>query len=255
MPRRKKSAPNLKNKDKIVAQIYDHTGKAVEEMILPNEVFGAKINPKLIAQTVRVYLANQRSGTHSTKTRSQVRGSTRKIYRQKGTGRARHGDIKAPIFIGGGVAHGPIPTDYSLNLPRKMARGALLGALTDKWQQGSIKIVKGLDKIPPKTREIVNLLSKLAFLTPKKDKVLILTDESCQNIILAARNLPTVTTIPAVLLHTYAVLSHNNLLMTVDAVRTLQGLEEKSEVKPQNVKKKTVGKITDKSDKKVRIKR
>ena len=231
MPRTKKPTKKLEKKDKLKAPIFDLKGEVVEQISLPEEVFGAKVNSLLLAQAVRVYLANQRTGTHSTKTRSEITGSTRKIYRQKGTGRARHGDIKAPIFIGGGVAHGPKPKDYSLDFPSKMKKAALISALSDKWSQGSIKIVKGLEKLPAKTREIISLLSKLSLNFSDKEKVLILTSGKMQSILLAARNIRSITTLPVSILNTYKVLSHNNLLMTSDAITDLN-----KRLMPQKIK-------------------
>ena len=231
MPRTKKPAKKLEKTDKLKAPIFNLKGEVIEQISLPEEVFGAKVNSLLLAQAVRVYLANQRTGTHSTKTRSEITGSTRKIYRQKGTGRARHGDIKAPIFIGGGVAHGPKPKDYSLNFPSKMKKAALISALSDKWSQGSTKIVKGLEKLPAKTREIISLLSKLSLNFSDKEKVLILTSGKMQSILLAARNIRSITTLPVSILNTYEVLSHNNLLMTSDAITDLN-----KRLMPQKIK-------------------
>ena len=231
MPRTKKPTKKLEKKDKLKAPIFDLKGEVVEQISLPEEVFGAKVNSLLLAQAVRVYLANQRTGTHSTKTRSEITGSTRKIYRQKGTGRARHGDIKAPIFIGGGVAHGPKPKDYSLDFPSKMKKAALISALSDKWSQGNIKIIKGLEKLPAKTREIISLLSKLSLNFSDKEKVLILTSGKMQSILLAARNIRSITTLPVSILNTYEVLSHNNLLITSDALTDLN-----KRLMPQKIK-------------------
>ena len=231
MPRTKKPTKKLEKKDKLKAPIFDLKGEVVEQISLPEEVFGAKVNSLLLAQAVRVYLANQRTGTHSTKTRSEITGSTRKIYRQKGTGRARHGDIKAPIFRSGGVAHGPKPKDYSLDFPSKMKKAALISALSDKWSQGNIKIIKGLEKLPAKTREIISLLSKLSLNFSDKEKVLILTSGKMQSILLAARNIRSITTLPVSILNTYEVLSHNNLLITSDALTDLN-----KRLMPQKIK-------------------
>jgi len=124
-------------------EVIDTVGKVVETMELPKELFGAKINSVLMAQAVRVYLANQRLGTASTKTRGEVDGSTRKIYRQKGTGRARHGGIRAPIFVKGGIAHGPKPRDYSLLLSKNMRIAALRSALSAKVKAGEVAVIAG----------------------------------------------------------------------------------------------------------------
>src|SRR5581483_3879222 len=125
---------------KLSASVYDLKGKAIGRVTLPSEVFGVEENPHLLAQAVRVYLANQRQGTVSTKTRGEVQGSTRKIYRQKGTGRARHGGIRAPIFVHGGIVFGPKPREFSLSMPQKMRRLALFTALSGKVKDGELKI-------------------------------------------------------------------------------------------------------------------
>ncbi|MGH7246030.1 MAG: 50S ribosomal protein L4, partial [Candidatus Levyibacteriota bacterium] len=142
--------------------VFDAKGKVVSSMTLPKELFDMPINKTLMAQAVRVFLGNQRQGTVSTKTRGEVAGSTRKIYRQKGTGRARHGGIRAPIFVKGGIAHGPKPKDYTFSLPVKMRRKALFSALSAKVKEGGIRVVSGLSKIEPKTKPVAELLTAIA---------------------------------------------------------------------------------------------
>ena len=141
--------------------VYSTAGKVLESMTLPKEVFDAKINNNLMTQAVRVYMANQRRGTVKTKTRGEVKISTRKIYRQKGTGRARHGAKSAPIFVGGGVAFGPRQRDYSLKLNQKSRKAALFSALSSKLKDGEIKIVTGLEKLEPKTKKMADVLKYL----------------------------------------------------------------------------------------------
>ena len=191
----KKGSKNITNtsKDNLKTVVYDTSGKSLGNLGLPVEIFGVKASPNLMAHAIRVYQVNQRQGTASTKTRSQVRGSTRKIYRQKGTGRARHGDIKAPIFIGGGIAHGPKPRDWRLKMPQKMRRKSLFAALTDKFTSDDIRIVDGLEKIPPKTKNMVKIISGLKFNTQKKNqmpKTLLVLGKKMNNVLLAGRNLP-----------------------------------------------------------------
>src|SRR3989338_1504391 len=141
--------------------VYDLKGKSVGKINLPKEIFGVKVNDKLMAQAVRVYLANQRQGTVSTKTRGEVKGSSRKIYRQKGTGRARHGSIRAPIFVKGGLVFGPKPRDFGLSLPKKMKKAALFAALSAKLRDGEVKVVQGFEKLPAKTKNVAESLSKM----------------------------------------------------------------------------------------------
>lgn len=227
MPRTRKiiKKEEIKEKDTTIkADIYNIEGQVIGKMQLSREIFAVKIIPELLAQSVRVHQANQRLGTHYTKTRSQVSGSTRKIYRQKGTGRARHGDIKAPIFIGGGVAHGPKTRDYSLKLPKKMKRLALFGALTSKLGEGKIKIISGLDKIELKTKKMLEILRNLQLEDAKKRipfNSLLVLPEKIQNIILSTRNIPGIDMIDTKLLNTYEVLAHQNILFMKEALPIL----------------------------------
>lgn len=205
----------------LVTDIYDIKGKVVGQVDLPKEIFDAKINPKLMAQAVRVYLANQRKGTASTKTRGEVAGSTRKIYRQKGTGRARHGSIRAPIFVHGGVVFGPTPRDFSLNLPKKMRRLALVSALSAKQKEGEIKVIAGIEKIEPKTKHVVEIMENLNLNTPKK-KILIVLPQKIENIKRAARNIQGLEVKLINNLNTYEVLNNRFLLFTQSAVEAMR---------------------------------
>lgn len=202
------------------ADVLDLKGKVVEKMTLPKEIFGAKINDKLMAQAVRVYLANQRSGTASTKTRGEVTGSSRKIYRQKGTGRARHGSVRAPIFVKGGVVFGPKPRDYSLDFPKKMKRAALFSALSSRLKTGEIKILKGLTKIEPKTKEVSGIFKNLSFKEGKK--VLLVTPKETQNVWRASRNIEGVNLILANQLNTYEALKYGVLLFMQESIKVLE---------------------------------
>lgn len=187
-------------------------------MTLPKELFGVKVNKPLLAQAVRVYLANQRQGTASTKTRGEVEGSTRKIYRQKGTGRARHGAIRAPIFVGGGITFGPKPRDYSLTMPKKMKRTALGSALTAQLQDGNIVVVTGFEKMKPKSKLALEALASLEA----GDNTLLVTNSGAENIVRATRNLPSVDILPAASLNAYDVLSHKKLVFAKEAIGELK---------------------------------
>lgn len=214
---------------KLVGEIFDLEGKAIEKISLPEEVFGVKLNKSLIAQAVRVIRANQRQGNASTKTRGEVEGSTRKIYRQKGTGRARHGSVRAPIFVHGGIVGGPKPRDYSLQLPKKMKRAALISAISEKFKSGEIKFVSGFEKIEPKTKKFVGSLSKLGF-EEKKRKLLVISANEIENLKRAAGNVEGVTMTVVKRLNTYDVLNNRNLLIMKDAVEELKShlLKKKS---------------------------
>ena len=146
---------------KLTVSVYGMDGKSSGTVTLPKEIFGEVVNKKLLAQAVRVYMANKRQGNASTKTRGEVEGSTRKIYRQKGTGNARHGSIRAPIFVKGGIVHGPKPRDFGLDLSKKMRRKALFSALSAKLQDGDVKVVSGFEKMTPKTKQFVSVLGKI----------------------------------------------------------------------------------------------
>ncbi|OGH09061.1 MAG: 50S ribosomal protein L4 [Candidatus Levybacteria bacterium RBG_16_35_6] len=199
--------------------VYDIKGKVVEKADLPKEIFGAKINNELMTQAVRVYLANQRRGTVSTKSRGEVKGSSAKIYRQKGTGRARHGSKRAPIFVHGGLVFGPKPRDYSMDFPKKMRRAALFSSLTSKNENGEIKVVKGLEKIEPKTKIANDIIKKLGF-DGKKRKVLLVTSsfKDLDNLYRAAGNLRGVELLSANMLNTYQVLDNRAILLMKDAI-------------------------------------
>lgn len=203
------------------ADVFDLSGKVTTTISLPEHLFGAKINKSLMAQAVRVYLANQRTGTQSTKTRGEVDGSTRKIYRQKGTGRARHGGIRAPIFVGGGIAHGPKPHDFSRELPQKMRRAALSSALTVKQGNGKVKIVDGLESIEPKTKTFVTTLQKLN-LDEKNKKVLVVLPRKVENMQKAIRNVEGITFVLANQLNTYEVMTAKTLLVMKSSLETLE---------------------------------
>ncbi len=213
----KKEIVSKKQKE-LVNDVIDMTGNIVEKITLPESLFGAKINDVLMAQAVRVYLANQRQGTSSTKTRGEVDGSTRKIYRQKGTGRARHGGIRAPIFVKGGIAHGPKPRDYSLTLPTQMKRAAIKSALTTKLHAGDIKIVAGFEKIEIKTKIMAQALKKIGL----TKNLLFVMPNDMENVFKAARNMKGVTVTAANRVNTYELLQAKTIILMKDAIATLE---------------------------------
>lgn len=225
MPRSKSdtSAAIKKRRSPFSISVYDKEGASTATIELPSDIFGVEINRKLMAQAVRVYLANQRSGTASTKTRGEVRGSTRKIYRQKGTGRARHGAITAPIFMGGGIVFGPKPRDYRLLLPKKMKRKSLFSALTLRFKENKIVVVDGIETIPPKTKEMVSVLQALNLLKKDKraDNVLFLLPRKIEEVERAARNIKGLALEKVQNIHTYEILVHKHILMTKDSIPAL----------------------------------
>lgn len=198
----KKSTP-VKKVSKAPAKTAD-----ISKAKLSEALFGAEVNTQLIAQAVRVYLANQREGGAKVKTRGEVEGSTRKIYRQKGTGKARHGSIRAPIFVGGGIVFGPVTRDYSLKMSKSMRRGALVSALSSK--RSDVLVVEGLESVEPKTKNVV-----AAFTAAGVTKsVLFVVAKDSARLVRAARNIAHVDVINATDLHPYALVTHAHIVFT-----------------------------------------
>jgi len=197
--------------------VYSLAGRVAGTMSLSKEVFGKVVNKKLLAQALRVYMTNKKHLFARTKTRGEIEGSTAKIYRQKGTGRARHGAIRAPIFVGGGIVFGPSPRDVKLDLPKKMKKAALLSALSSKVADKAIAGLSGAEKATGKTKEAVELLSKIIIEDRKFRSVLIVTDGKKDNVIRAVRNIQGVTALSSDLINAYEVLKHDLLLLTKEA--------------------------------------
>ena len=191
------------------------TGRKV---VLSDAVFGVEANDHAIYLDVKQYLADQRQGTHKAKQRNEVAGSTRKLKRQKGTGGARCGSIKSPLFPGGGRIFGPVPRDYSFKLNKKLKRLARRSALTYKAQANAITVVENLALEAPKTKSVVALASTLKV---SDKKVLIVLPETNVNLQLSCRNLPYVKTILASSLNTYEVMNASALVMVEGAENVL----------------------------------
>ncbi|MBI2858324.1 MAG: 50S ribosomal protein L4, partial [Chloroflexi bacterium] len=190
--------------------VYNLSGEVAENIDISDDVFGVPINEGLIHQAVVRQLANRRQGTVETKTRSTVSGSSKKLYAQKHTGRARRGDITSPVLSGGAVAFGPHKRDYRQGMPKKMRRLALRCALSSKAADGTLKVVSGFGLDSGKTSELVAALGALGI----GGKVLIATENVDPVVVRAAKNIGSVKTTPATLLNVIDVLSHNTLLMT-----------------------------------------
>ncbi len=198
--------------------VYNMQGSTVGELELNDQVFAAPVSEALMHQAVVMYLANQRRGTAATKTRAAVRGGGRKPWRQKGTGRARHGSIRSPIWVGGGVVFGPQPRDYRFSMPKRARRQALKSALSSRVAAGNLIVLDELDFDKPKTREMVNVLQNLQV----EGKTLIVTCDDGRNVLLSARNIPGVATIRARDLNVYTVLNSERLIMTKKAVEVVE---------------------------------
>ncbi|MBN1262972.1 MAG: 50S ribosomal protein L4 [Candidatus Pacebacteria bacterium] len=204
----------------IKIDVYNTNGEKTRQISLPEKIFNAKINPDLVARAVRVYRANQRRSGAKVKTRGEVRGSGKKIWRQKGTGRARHGDQYAPIFVGGGVAHGPTGREnYQLVLNRKMKRKALFSVLTGRLKAGGIMVVEGLEKIEPKTKTAATFFDKLI---PEAKKILIAVPPGFENLHRATGNLARVRLIQVKLLNPYRVLYGGKLIFLPESIKILE---------------------------------
>jgi len=198
--------------------VYNLKGEIVEQLELNSAVFDVPFNEALVHQAMTRQLANRRQGTAASKTRGEVRGSTAKLYRQKGTGRARRGDRKSPLLRGGGVAFGPKPRTYRQSMPKKARRLALKCLLSAKAREGNIKLVQELDFAEPKTREMVSILSSMGI----DSSTLILTAEAAPNVIKSAANLPEVKVLPSTLVSVLDLLSYEVLIATVPAVRNIE---------------------------------
>ncbi|MDO8498956.1 MAG: 50S ribosomal protein L4 [bacterium] len=200
--------------------VYSLEGKESGTLSLPKEIFGGAVNKVLLSQALRVYMNNQKTHFAHTKTRSEVKVSTRKIYRQKGTGGARHGARSAPIFVGGGVALGPKFRKVILDLPKKMKQKALLAALSSKVQAKEAVGIEGLDKASGKTSQMQKLMKGLskngAFLA--KSNALLALGEKNDQVVRAARNLPGLDILPVEQLNALEVMSHQTLILTKEAV-------------------------------------
>lgn len=216
-----KKAAKVSTNAAVSVDVYGIDGKVTGKISLPGAIFGERMNKDLIAQAVRVYLANQRQGNASTKTRGEVDGSTRKIYRQKGTGRARHGGVRAPIFVKGGIAHGPKPRDFGLSMPKKMRRKALFSTLSAKAKDSQIMVLAGTDKLEAKTKAFAQMLTKLGV-AEKKQKLLFVVGSTATNEKRAGQNLPGVTFTAVNQLNTYELLNTKRVIFLKDAVEELE---------------------------------
>jgi large subunit ribosomal protein L4 len=197
--------------------LYAKTGAEAGTIELPDGLFAAPVNTAVMHQVVTAQLAGRHLGTHDTKTRAEVRGGGRKPYRQKGTGRARQGSIRAPHYEGGGIVFGPHPRSYEQKVPRRMKRQALLGALSAKFADGAIKVVQDLTMDEIKTRELVGYLANLNA----GGRVLVVAPSRDEKLERSAANLPKVVIILADSLNTVDVLKADTLLITEPALATM----------------------------------
>ena len=199
--------------------VLNMAGKKVGEVELAPNIFEANISRELMHQALVRQLANARRGTHKAKSRSEISRTTRKWYRQKGTGRARHGSRRAPIFVGGGVAHGPKPRSYRKEMPRKMRRAAIRSALSAKASAGDIVVLEHLEMERPKTRDMVEVLDRLTG----ADSTLVLVADRDDNIEKSSRNLANVKALRANYLNIRDILGHQKIVVPIPALELIQG--------------------------------
>ncbi len=201
--------------------VYNMTNEKVGDLELSEEIFNVEMNEKragLIHQVVVMQLASRRLGTHATKTRSMVRGGGRKPWRQKGTGRARAGSRRSPLWRSGGTVFGPHPRSYAFTMPRKQRRLALKCVLSDKVKNGDLIVLDKLDFDTPKTKQFVKLLNDFNI----EKKALFITSEPKENVQRSANNIQGVKTIGALGLNVYDMLNHDKLFLTKDAVAKIE---------------------------------
>jgi large subunit ribosomal protein L4 len=205
----------------LTADVHSAAGEKVRTVELPDDVFNVQANIPLMHQVVVAQLAAARQGTHKAKNRGEVSGGGRKPYKQKGTGRARQGSIRAPQFTGGGVVHGPVPRDYTQRTPKKMKAAALRGALSDRAREGRVHVVESfVDGETPSTKAA---LATLAAVTESTKVLVVLTPEDELNW-LSLRNLPTVHLLEAGQLNTYDVLVADEVVFTSEALDEFLGV-------------------------------
>lgn len=198
--------------------VYNIDHQQVGDIELNDNVFGVEVNGGLLHQAVVMQLASQRLGTHATKTRAFVRGGGRKPWKQKGTGRARSGSRRSPLWVGGGTVFGPHPRSYAFSMPRKQRRLAIKCALSDKVQEDSLFVLDALDFEAPKTKQVVKLLQTFEI----DNKALIITAEEAENVERSSRNIPGVKAINTTGLNVYDILNHDKLFVTKDAVARIE---------------------------------
>ena len=197
--------------------VYNMEGNEVGTMELNDAVFGVEVNEHLVHLAVVRQLANNRQGTQKAKTRSEVSGGGRKPWRQKGTGHARQGSIRAPQWTGGGVVFAPVPRDYEVKMNKKERRAALKSALTSKVQDNKFVVVDSLAIAEAKTKEMQKVLTNL-----KADKALVITAADDQNVAISARNIADVQTATVNTMNVYDVMKHNTVVVTKDAVASIE---------------------------------
>jgi len=198
--------------------VLNVSGEKIGDIDLNPGIFGIEVNEHVLHDVVKNYLANQRQGTQSTKTRAEVRGGGKKPFRQKGTGNARQGTRRAPHFVGGGVAFGPKPRDYSYKLPKRVKRLALFSALSSKVAAGEVIVLDELSMEGPKTKDMIKILSNIK--AEKKSLIVLPTVD--ENVVKSSNNIKGVEATFVGQLNVYEILNHNNFIITKKALETIE---------------------------------
>jgi len=198
--------------------VYNLKGEVIDQVEISEDVLGVPFNDAVVHQAMVMQLANRRQGTASTKTRGEVSGSTRKLYSQKHTGRARRGDIKSPLLRGGGVVFGAKPRSYRQSMPKKMRRLALKCVLSSKVKEGNLKAVEEFTFKKPRTRNMIDVLAALDV----DSTVLIVTEHSNSNVVKSARNLANIKVLPSALINVLDLLSYKVLIISVPALGNIE---------------------------------
>ena len=201
-----------------VVDVYNIKGKKVTQRELPDALFNVPAKPSVLHEVVTMQLARKRSGTAAVKHRSDIRGSGRKLFRQKGTGRARRGNIKSPLLRGGGVVFGPDPKSYAYKVPKKVRKLALKMALSTKLQKKNLLILDQFELEQVKTKEFIKVIDTL-----KVENALIVTNDKNESLELASRNVPTVKVLRSEGLNVYDILKYENLILLESSIDSIEG--------------------------------
>lgn len=201
-----------------VVDVLNIRGEKTSEKELPENIFNVPVKPSVLHDVVKMQLASRRSGTAAVKARGEVSGSTRKLFRQKGTGRARRGSIKSPLLRGGGVTFGPIPRSYAYKLPKKVRKLALKMALSSKFQENKLLVMDNFELAEIRTKECLKIVKTL-----NRENALIVTGEKNENLELSSRNLPRIKVLRSEGLNVYDILKYENLILTESSVQGIEG--------------------------------
>jgi large subunit ribosomal protein L4 len=212
-----KAKKDIVKKEKLILPVYSAKAEEISKIFLPKEIFSLKPNNNLMQLAIRVYLFNQRKGLASTKTRSEVAGGGAKPWRQKGTGRARAGTIRAPHWRGGGAVFGPKQRDWTLKITKKMKKVALFSALSQRFKEGNLTIIEGINTKEPNTKKALGLLTKLRI----SSKILLVLPIQSQIIDKSFRNIRDISVKSVANLNIYDVLSNNKIIFTENAIEGL----------------------------------